>query len=130
MMLLDSDVMIDLLRQYPPAMNWFDALDADEVLMLSGYVVMELLQGCQNKIELERIQRALAPYGIVWLSPTDCDQALEVFAQYRLSHNAGLLDMLIGQTAVALGVPLYTFNAKHYQFIPGLHTLQPYEKPK
>lgn len=63
MILLDSDVMIDLLRQYLPAMRWFDALDA-----------------------------------------------------------------LIGQIAVALRVPLYTFNQKHYRFIPELRTIQPYEK--
>ena len=83
MILLDSDVMIDLLRQYPPAMRWFDALDEDEELALPGYVVMELIQGCRNKREQERLQRTVAPYGTVWLSPADCDRALEVFTQYH-----------------------------------------------
>ena len=96
--------------------------------MVSGYVVMELIQGCRNKVEQERVQRELAPYGVVWLSPTDCDRALDVFTMYRLSHNAGLLDVLIGQTAVALGVPLHTFNQRHYNFIPGIQTVQPYTK--
>lgn len=90
MILLDSDVMIDLLRQFP--------------------------------------QRGLAVYGVVWPSADDCNRALEVFAQYRLSHNAGLLDTLIGQIAVALNVPLCTFNQKHYRFVPGLQTTQPYER--
>ena len=40
MILLDSDVMIDLLRQYPPAMKWFDTLDEEEALLLPGYVIM------------------------------------------------------------------------------------------
>lgn len=128
MILLDSDVMIDLLRQYPPAMRWFDALDEEEELALPGYVVMELIQGCRNKVEQERLQRAVAPHGIVWLSPVDCDRALEVFTQYHLSHNAGLLDVLIGQTAAALDVPLYTFNQRHYRFVAELQTIQPYEK--
>jgi predicted nucleic acid-binding protein len=128
MILLDSDVMIDLLRQYPPAMQWFDALDEDEEIALSGYVVMELIQGCRNEVEQERLQRALVPYGVVWPSPVDCDKALEVFRQYHLSHSAGLLDVLIGQTAVALSVPLYTFNQKHYRFLAELQTVQPYEK--
>ena len=128
MILLDSDVMIDLLRQYPPATKWFDALDEDEEILLSGYVVMELIQGCRNRAEQERLQRALAPYGVVWLSSTDCDTALGVFTRYHLSHNAGLLDVLIGQTAVVLKVPLCTFNQRHYQFIPELQTTQPYEK--
>jgi hypothetical protein len=128
MMLLDSDVLVDLLRKYPPAITWFDALDEDEELVVSGYVVMELIQGCRNKAEQDRVQRELATYGVVWLSPTYCDQALGVFAAYRLSHNAGLLDVLIGQTAVVLGVPLHTFNQRHYSFIPGVQTIQPYTK--
>jgi len=128
MILLDSDVMIDLLRQYPPAMRWFDALGEEVEIILPGYVVMELIQGCRNKIEQEQLQRILAPHGIAWPSPADCDEALDVFTQYHLSHNAGLLDVLIGQTAVALGVPLYTFNQKHYRFMTELQTVQPYGK--
>jgi len=128
MILLDSDVLIDLLRKYPPAVAWFDALHEDEELAVPGYVVMELIQGCRNKTEQERVQHQLAAYGVIWLSQTDCDRALDVFAMYRLSHNAGLLDVLIGQTAVALGAPLHTFNQRHYGFIPGMRTVQPYEK--
>jgi len=55
MILLDSDVMIDLLRQYPPAVEWFDTLEDEEEIILPGYVVMELIQGCRNKIEQERL---------------------------------------------------------------------------
>lgn len=82
MILLDSDVMIDLLRQYPPAMQWFNGLDEDEEVALPGYVVMERLQGCGNKREQERIESAVAPYGTVWPLPADCNRALEVFTQY------------------------------------------------
>lgn len=103
MILLNSDVLIDLLRKYPPATEWFDALDEDEELPVSGYVVMELIQGCRNKVEQDRVQRELATYGVVWLSATDCEKALDVLVMYRLSHSAGLLDMLIGQTALSLG---------------------------
>jgi predicted nucleic acid-binding protein len=128
MILLDSDVMIDLVREHSPAMNWFDSLDDGEILALSGFVVMELIQGCKNKTQQERLQRELAAYQMVWLSPEDCDKAFEVFTQYHLSHNAGLIDVLVGQTAIALGVPLYTFNQKHYGFFSNLQTIQPYEK--
>lgn len=100
----------------------------DEELVVSGFVVMELIQGCRNKAEQERVQRELVAYGVVWLSQTDCDRALDLFAAYRLSHNAGLLDVLIGQTAVVLAAPLHTFNQRHYSFIPGIQTLQPYPK--
>ena len=60
MILLDSDVLIDLLRQYPPTIQWFDTLREDEELAVSGYVVMELIQGCRNRVEQARVQRELA----------------------------------------------------------------------
>lgn len=128
MILLDSDILIDLLRGFPPAMSWFDALPPEEELAVSGYVVMELIQGCRNKTEQDRVYRALAGYGVVWLSAEDCDRALDVFARFRLSHNAGLLDVLIGHTSLALGTPLHTFNQRHYRFIPKIQTIQPYSK--
>jgi len=128
MILLDSDIMIDLLRQYPPAILWFDSLNDEEEIYLPGYVVMELIQGCRNKAEQTRLKQELATYGTVWLSPEDCNKALDVFSEYHLSHNAGLLDVLIGQTAVSLGVPMYSFNYKDYRFIPGIKIIQPYKK--
>ncbi|MGE0887360.1 MAG: type II toxin-antitoxin system VapC family toxin [Blastocatellales bacterium] len=43
MILLDSDVMIDLFRRFPPAVEWFGSLSADEEIALPGFVVMELI---------------------------------------------------------------------------------------
>ena len=44
MILLDTDIMIDVLRQYPPALEWLKTL-SDEEMILSGFVVMELILG-------------------------------------------------------------------------------------
>lgn len=84
MILLDSDVMIDLFREYPPAKTWFDSIADSETMALSGFVVMELIQGCKNKLQLEKLQRDLAFYETVWLEPDDCKQALDVFAKFLL----------------------------------------------
>ena len=127
MILLDTDVMIDLLRQYPPAVAWLDSLGEEEII-LPGFVVMELIQGCRNKAEQEKVERELGTYGVVWPSPETCNEALSVFTHYHLSHGLRILDALIGQIAVALDLPLYTFNQKHYAPIPNLKTVQPYEK--
>ena len=127
MILLDSDIMIDLLRQYPPAVAWLNSL-GDEEIVLPGFVAMELLQGCNNKAEQNKVERVLTVFETIWPSPETCDDALNIFAHYHLSHNLGLLDALIGQMAVALNLPLHTFNRKHYAAIPDLVTLQPYSK--
>jgi len=127
MILLDTDVMIDLLRRYLPAVVWLESV-GDEEIQLSGFVVMELFQGCRNKAEQEKLEKVLQSYAITWPSPETCNEALLVFANSHLSHGLGLLDALIGQTAVALQVPLYTFNDKHYAAVPRLQTIQPYTK--
>lgn len=62
------------------------------------------------------------------LLDTDILIDLISFMKYRLSHNTGMLDMLIGHTAISLGTPLYTFNERHYNFITGIQTIQPYIK--
>lgn len=128
MIILDSDIMIDLLRQHPSAVAWLDSLGEEEII-LPGFVVMELLQGCNNKAEQAKVEKVLTGFEIVWPLPETCEAALEVFARYHLSHGVGLLDALIGQTAVALNLPLHTFNRKHYVAIPNLITVEPYRKP-
>lgn len=119
--------MIDILRRYPPAVAWLESL-GDEEILLPGFVVMELLQGCRNKVEQEQIEKTLQAYAVAWPSSETCDKALAVFGGVHLSHGLGMLDALIGQTAVALQVPLHTFNQKHYITIPHLQTVQPYTK--
>lgn len=127
MVLLDTDIMIDLLRQYEPAISWLISLGNEEIA-LPGYVAMELIQGCRNKQEQTKIEAALRPCRMVWPTPDVCQEALGSFAQFRLSHNLGLLDALIGQTAVALDLPLYTFNTKHYAALPTLKSVEPYQR--
>ena len=127
MILLDTDVRVDILRQYPPAIAWLETLD-DEGILLPGFVIMELIQGSRNKEEQEKLEKELKNYSVVWPSGAMCNEALSVFARHHLSHGIGVLDALIGQIAVARDVPLHTFNEKHYEAVPGLQTVQPYSK--
>jgi hypothetical protein len=48
--IIDSDIIIDFLRQFPPAIEWLTTL-GDEEIALPGFVVMELVQGCTNKAD-------------------------------------------------------------------------------
>jgi predicted nucleic acid-binding protein len=123
--LLDTDVAVDILRGHAPAIAWLQGLGAAPV-GLPGLVVMELLQGCQNKPEQARVEQFCQAYALFWPTTADCQKALHEFAAYHLSHNLGLLDALIGNCAVGLNEPLATFNVRHYQVISGLQTIQPY----
>jgi predicted nucleic acid-binding protein len=127
MALVDTAIMIDVLRQFPAALAWLASLDA-EIIVVPGFVGMELLQECRNRAEQEKIERTLSRCRIVWPTTTSCDAALVAFAQFHLSHNLGLIDALIGQTAIELDLPLSTFNQKHYAMLTGLATMQPYSR--
>lgn len=127
MILLDSDVMIDILRNYAPVIAWLKSISSEEIA-LPGFVAMELLQGCANKTELTKVQKILQNFEIIWPMPEACAEALNVFAEGYLSQGLGLLDTLIGQTAVSLNVPFHAFNTKHYLTIPNLVTVKPYLK--
>ncbi|HET7088672.1 MAG TPA: PIN domain-containing protein [Anaerolineae bacterium] len=127
MILLDTDVMIDVLRKHPPAVAWLQASLTEE-LGLPGLVVMELLQGCRTIDEQQRVEALLHPYTLYWPTQTDCARALADFTAYHLSHNLGLLDSLIAETAIGLGITLATFNEKHYSALSALKTAQPYSR--
>jgi predicted nucleic acid-binding protein len=127
MVLLDTDVMIDVLRGYPPALAWLHSLD-DDVVALPGFVLMELIQGCRTKKEQQSLTTELDAYTILWPNHSDCNDAVKLFTKYRLSHSIGIIDVLIGQLSLSFDLPLHTFNKKHYEPIPRLTTVQPYTK--
>lgn len=131
MILIDTDIMIDLLRGYRPAVDWLDNLGQEEI-KLPGYVVMELIHGCSNRAELESLERwlnSLGGYSVAWPSSETCNKALSMFGSQHLSHGIGIIDALIGHMAVEdLKLSLHTFNQRHYSAILGLITVQPYEK--
>ncbi|HSF43052.1 MAG TPA: type II toxin-antitoxin system VapC family toxin [Thermoanaerobaculia bacterium] len=126
MLVLDSDVLIDVQRGYPAAVDWFSGLT--EVPAVPGLVVMELIQDARNLQEVRRALKLMSPLPIVWPTEEDCSRALSDFTAFRLSHSLGLLDALIASTAVGRAATLCTFNLKHYQVVPGLTTSQPYPK--
>lgn len=97
-------------------------------MLLPGYVVMELVQGSQNKREQNALLRFLRTFHVVWPSAAACDAALQDFARYRLSHSLGMIDSLIAHTAIEQQLPLHTFNQKHYDCIQALTTIQPYTR--
>lgn len=125
MILLDTDVAIDCLRSHPPAVGWLQGLGA-VALGLPGLVLMELIQGCRNKAEQQRVEQFVQRFMLYWPSEADCGRALQDYVAFHLSHRLGMLDALIAQTVVGMNESLATFNLKHYGVVKALQTIQPY----
>ena len=126
MLLLDSDILVDIQRGYQPAVDWFSQLH--ELPSVPGYVVMEMIQDAENKLQVRRAVKLTQPLPVVWPSAADCDRALSDFEAFHLSHNLGLLDSLIGACALGRSATLCTYNVKHYRVIKSLKTEQPYPR--
>jgi predicted nucleic acid-binding protein len=127
MILIDTDIVIDVLRAFPPALTWLDSL-SDSPVTVVGFTILEILQGCWNPTSLRQTQRALAPYQIVWPDDMALERTLQRFGTRRLSHGLGIIDALIAETAIGLNLPLHTFNVRHFAAYPELKTVQPYQK--
>ena len=125
MILLDTDVMVDILRGYEPAKEW---LKSARDIGIPGLVALELIQGCQNAKEQRQLEKALSAYQLFWPDEDDCNRALVSFSSHHLSDNIGLLDALIAETAIGANAELATFNVKHYRGLKRLQIAQPYER--
>lgn len=126
MLMLDTDVLIDIQRGNAMAVAWFSGLT--ELPAIPGFVAMELIQDAQNARQVRQVQQIFAPLPLVWPSTADCENAFSLFSRLHLSHGLGLLDALIAATALGSNATLCTFNTKHYRSIETLLMLQPYSR--
>src|SRR6266849_688268 len=112
-MILDTDVLIDLVREHPAAAAWFATLAV--MPSVSGIAAMELTFGCLNAAELRAVRTFLLPFPILWPSEEDHQRALADYAPLHLSHGLGVMDALIAATAIGQGLPLVTLNVRHFR---------------
>jgi predicted nucleic acid-binding protein len=65
MFLLDTDILVDCLRGTAPAREWLRTTSTD-LFVIPGIAAMELLIGCRNRIEIDRVQKFLAIFQVAW----------------------------------------------------------------
>lgn len=118
-MLIDTDVLIWLTRGHVGA-----AARLQEMMpwRISVVTYMELVQGCRNNLELERVKKGLTlrQADILPVTAAISDRARQLIDTYALSHNLQLGDALIAATALEHGLVVLTANSKHFCPIEGL----------
>ncbi len=126
MIFLDSDVLIDYMRSFPPSLEWLD--NQDQTIIISVFTCFELYTGCLNKIEIQKLEKTFKRMNIHWPDEETSVKAMDSFKEFHISHGIGVFDCLIGHSALKLAMPIYSFNEKHYKKIPGLKVIKPYKK--
>ncbi len=127
MILLDSDVVIDVLRQYQPAVEWFNSLDPADVAIPS-LAAMELVEGARDLRAQRTVFSVIGPLRHYYADEAVQRHAMILLAAHKLSSGLGLIDALIAATALRMAVPLCSYNVKHFGVVAGLDLRQPYPR--
>jgi len=126
MLVLDTDIMVDIQRGFAPAIEWLRTLP--ETPAITVITLLELLYGCRDKQEQQTVERVAARMPVLYLDEPACQRAVDYFSQFHLSHGLGILDALIAAIVTTRGLTLCSFNEKHYRMIPELRLIKPYAR--
>ena len=123
--ILDTSVVVDLLRGFDPAKVWFKGRGRQR-LAITPVVWMETVQGAANKSRRAQAIRFLRRFPIEHPTEDDNRWAMRQLARFHLSHSIALHDAMIASVAARLAVPLYTTNLKHFAPLPAVDAKRPY----
>ena len=87
---------------------------------ISSITAAEFMVGAKDKSDLKRISTQLDKYTELAINEQITAIFLDIFKTFTLSHRPSIADSLIAATAIYYQLPLYTYNKRHFQFIPGL----------
>lgn len=121
--LVDTAIVVDLLRGYPPAQFWYST---QQDLGVCRSVWLEVLEGVTNKRDQQNAVKLLQSFVLVTQLDEDVEWAVQSLRKFKLSHNIDAFDCLIAATSDRLKLTLYTRNIKHFAPLLGKLAVKPY----
>lgn len=116
--LLDTSIVIDLLRGALPALDY--ARNLPETPTCSEITRVEVVRGLRSG-ERRATERLLGAVRWVPVDEAIARRAGEVGRRYRRSHRGlATADLIIAATALELDLALATLNVRHFPMLPGL----------
>ena len=122
MVLCDTNVFINAFNGRQTTISRLNDIGLDQVV-LSVITVMELYQGMSNKTELAQLKKKIKFYDVIDIDVNTSKMASSLIENFRLSHGLQIPDAIIGATAVIYQIPLFTYNIKDFNFIPGVQLI-------
>ena len=123
-LLIDTDVIIDYLRDRPEAVSYLENLT--EALLISAITVAELYAGVRDGAERTALDSFIQAFEIVAVDEVIAVKGGLYRRDYSKSHNTGLADALIAATAEIRNAKLVTLNKKHFSMLADV--IVPYQK--
>ena len=119
--LVDTDVLIDFLRGYGPAVSFVN-VHSDRIV-LSAVVVAELYagaRGAKDDPEQTVLENLLSLFRVVPINNEIARLGGLYRRDYGPSHGISLPDALVAATAFLERAELKTLNVKHYPMFEGI----------
>jgi len=118
MHVVDTSVLIDVLRGSQAATDWLGGLD--EIPLCSEVTRAEVLRGVRSP-ERAHTEQLLAALRWAPVDEATSRRAGELGRRHRHSHRGlGVADLLVAATALVHDAELATGNVRHYPMFPGL----------
>ncbi|MBN1129971.1 MAG: type II toxin-antitoxin system VapC family toxin [Chitinispirillaceae bacterium] len=117
-LLVDSDIIIDLLRGQKDAVDFF--VSHEQTINFSAVSVAELYSGIRNSVEERAVERLFAAFQVLPVTADIARVAGTYCRTFRNSHGVEIPDALIAATSAAHSLSLCTLNCKHYPMIAGI----------
>ncbi len=116
--LLDTSIVIDVLRGFPSATEYASGLDVAPTC--SEITRVEVLRGVRSP-ERSTVERLFRTLRWVGLDEALARHAGELGRRWRRSHpGISTSDLVIAATAEELGLELATLNVRHFPMFEGL----------
>lgn len=116
-LLLDTDVIIEYLRERPKAVEYVENLES------------ELYVGVKGRREEEALEKFLLAFDVLPVMREIARLGGSYRREYGSSHGTGLADALIAATAKKRGVGLSSFNRKHFPMV-SMIVVKDWKRPK
>lgn len=124
-LLIDTDVLIDYLRDQPEAVAYLDAVT--DRMLISAMTVAELYAGVREGAERVALDEFIKAFEVV---PVDSEIAAKgglYRRDYVKSYGTGIGDAIIAASAELRYADLVTLNRKHFPMLSKV--IVPYQKP-
>ena len=110
---IDTDVIIDVLRGFEPTKEKIKELLENNELVISGITEAEIFAG--KDMEIEEKRKKIAKFLSKFKKINPDNRILQIAGEFKRRYRALLLDCVIAATAYVLNARLFTRNRKDFE---------------
>jgi predicted nucleic acid-binding protein len=120
--ILDTNILIEILKGERRTITKVESMKRE--LCISSITAMELYYGALNKAEVNKLEKFILLFTLIYPDDILSRKAMELIKQYAKSHSLDIPDSLIAATALTQNCELFTCNQKDFRYIDGLKLME------